>query len=107
MTITQQSDEFIDSLVSETPELTHHHYTAKQQATYLKQLKENLQSDQCIAGRLLRELFIYSPGCHRGISLGNLSGYSSSFCCLQNFLLYVISDCLNHNSLSFIAFKRH
>jgi hypothetical protein len=44
MTMTQQSDELIESLVSKIPELTLHHYTAR----YLKESKENLQSDQCI-----------------------------------------------------------
>jgi hypothetical protein len=48
MTVTQKSDEFIENFVSKMPELTHHHYTAKQQARYLKETKENLQSDQCI-----------------------------------------------------------
>jgi hypothetical protein len=46
MTVTQHSDKFIENFVSKMPELTHHHYTAKQQARYLKESKENLQSDQ-------------------------------------------------------------
>jgi hypothetical protein len=46
MTVIQQSDEeCIENLVSKILELTHHHYTAKQQASYLKGSKENLQSD--------------------------------------------------------------
>jgi hypothetical protein len=39
MTVTQQSDEFLENLLSKIPELTHHHYTAKQQARYLQQPK--------------------------------------------------------------------
>jgi hypothetical protein len=48
MTVAQQSDELIENLVCKIPELTHHHCTAKQQAKYMKESKENLQSDQCI-----------------------------------------------------------
>jgi hypothetical protein len=48
MTVTQESDKLIENLVSKIPELSHHYYTAKQQARYLKESKENLQSDQCI-----------------------------------------------------------
>jgi hypothetical protein len=48
MTVKQQSDELIKNLLSEITELTRHHYIAEQQARYLKESKENLQSDQCI-----------------------------------------------------------
>jgi hypothetical protein len=48
MNVTQQSDELAENLVSKILELTCHHYTAKQQARYLKESKENLQSGQCI-----------------------------------------------------------
>jgi hypothetical protein len=48
MTLTQQIDQFTENLVSEIPVLSCHHYTAKQQAGYSKQSKENLQSAQCI-----------------------------------------------------------
>jgi hypothetical protein len=48
MTVTQQSDRFIESLVSKVPELTHHHCTAKQQARYLKESTESLQSNEFI-----------------------------------------------------------
>jgi hypothetical protein len=47
-TVTQQSDEVIEKLLCKIPEPTHNHYTAKQQARYLKESIENLQSDQCI-----------------------------------------------------------
>jgi hypothetical protein len=47
-TVTQQSDELIENLVSKIPELTHHNYTARQRARYSEESKENLQSDQCI-----------------------------------------------------------
>jgi hypothetical protein len=43
MTVTQQSDEFNENLLSKIPELTRH-YTAKQQTRYLKQSEENVQS---------------------------------------------------------------
>jgi hypothetical protein len=32
MTVTQQSDKFIENLMSKVPNITHHHYTAKQKA---------------------------------------------------------------------------
>jgi hypothetical protein len=46
--VTHQSDKLIENLVSKILELTRHHFTAKQQTRYLKESKENLQSDQCI-----------------------------------------------------------
>jgi Zn-dependent oligopeptidase len=45
MTATQQADELTGNLVPKINELTYH-YTAKQQARYLKESKENLQSSQ-------------------------------------------------------------
>jgi hypothetical protein len=48
MTVTQQSDKFIENLVSKISELTHYHDTTKQQDTHFKESKENLQLDQCI-----------------------------------------------------------
>jgi hypothetical protein len=36
ITVTQQCDELIENLVPKIPELTCHHYTANQQARYLK-----------------------------------------------------------------------
>jgi nitrate/TMAO reductase-like tetraheme cytochrome c subunit len=47
-TLIQQSNKLLENLVSKIPELTCHHYTAKQQARYLKESEENLQSDQCV-----------------------------------------------------------
>jgi hypothetical protein len=47
ITVAQQFDELTENLVSKIPELTCHHYTAKQ-ARYLKESKENLQSHQRI-----------------------------------------------------------
>jgi hypothetical protein len=44
MNVPQQSDEFIENLVPKMPEMTHHHKIARQQAMYLKELKENLLS---------------------------------------------------------------
>jgi hypothetical protein len=58
MSVTQQSDEFIENLVSEMPELTYH-YTARQQARYMKESKENLLSEQCTILQTSQR-FIYS-----------------------------------------------
>jgi hypothetical protein len=58
MTLTHQSDKFIKSLVSKTPELTDHHYNAKQQARDLKHSKENLQSEPAVLAHHHRELAV-------------------------------------------------
>jgi hypothetical protein len=58
MTVRQQSDELIEN--PEKPELTCCHYTAKQQAIYLKQSKEAYNQIMHNFGRLLTELSIYT-----------------------------------------------
>jgi hypothetical protein len=80
MTVTQQSDKFIENLVSKMLELTRHHYTAKQQARYLKESKENLQSDQCIILADFSEIssFIFQDAI-MGFSQGKQPSNSSSF----------------------------
>jgi hypothetical protein len=79
--VTQQSEKFNENLVSKIPELTSHHCTAKQ-ARYLKQSKENLQSDRYIILAYLSENYslILQDAIH-GFT-GQKSGNSSSFCCL-------------------------
>jgi hypothetical protein len=73
------SDKFIENLVSKILGLTHHHYTAKQQARYLKEAKENLVRPVHNFGRLLRELLIYTPRCYTGFSSGKQPTNSLSF----------------------------
>jgi hypothetical protein len=68
VTVTQQSDELIENHVSKIPELIRHHYTAKQQARYLKRVKRNSAiRPMHNFGRFLRELFIYTPRCHKRV----------------------------------------
>jgi hypothetical protein len=80
MIVTQQADKFIENLVSKIPELTHHNYTAKQQARYLKESKENLQSDQCIILADFPENYLFIlQNAIKVFSLGKQSSNSSSF----------------------------
>lgn len=67
ITVIQHSDEFTENLVSKVPEPAHHHFTPKQQATYLKQRKKVRL--MCNFDRLLQEVFIFTPSCHTGFSL--------------------------------------
>jgi hypothetical protein len=69
MTITKQSDEFIENLVSKIPELTRH-YTAKEDQIFETVRRKRTISPLHNFGRLLRELFVYTPRCHTGFSLG-------------------------------------
>ena len=41
-------DDFLDNLVGKFGKLTKHHYVAKKQAEFFKQLKENLQFGECV-----------------------------------------------------------
>ena len=41
-------DDFIKNLVEKFGKLTKHHYVAKKQAEFFKQLKENLQFGECV-----------------------------------------------------------
>ena len=41
-------DDFIKNLVGKFGKLAKHHYVAKKQAEFFKQLKENLQFGECI-----------------------------------------------------------
>ena len=40
-------DDFIENLVGKFENLTEHHYVAKKQTRFFKQLKENLQFGEC------------------------------------------------------------
>jgi hypothetical protein len=83
MTVTQQSDEFIENLASKMPEMTCHHYTASQQARYLRESKENLLPDQCIVLADFSEnySFIFQDAI-KGFSLGTQLTNSLSLHCL-------------------------
>jgi hypothetical protein len=92
------------------PELNCHHYTAKQ-ARYLKQSKENLQSEQCIILADLSENYSFIlqdvvQGFHWFQATLHLSVVYIRDQHLQTLSFCVISDCLDKNTLSFHAFKR-
>jgi hypothetical protein len=100
--VTQQSDEFIENLSSEMPELTRHHYSAKQQARYLKESKENLQSDQCIILADFSENYsFFSKMPQRGSHWANNQAIRHPFLIyikdqhLQTLSFCVICDCLD------------
>ena len=42
------TDDFMENLVGKFGKLTKHHYVAKKQAEFFKQLKENLQFGECV-----------------------------------------------------------
>jgi hypothetical protein len=112
MTVTQQSDKLIENLVSKMPDLTRHHYTAKQQARYLKESYKNLQSHQCIILADFSENYSFilqdSTG---GFHWANIQAIFYPFIVhikdqhLQTLSFCVISDCLDQNTLSLHAFQ--
>jgi hypothetical protein len=62
-------------------------------------------------GRLLRELFIYTPRCCTGLSLGKQSSFHNVVVYIKDHHLQTLSFCvisgrLDHNTSSFYAFKR-
>jgi hypothetical protein len=112
MTATQQSDKLNENLVSKIPELTHH-YTAKQQARYLKLWKENQQSDKCIILADFTENYSYTlqddvQGFHCANNQAILHPFSVSIKDqhLQTLSFCIISDCLDQNTSSLYAFQR-
>jgi hypothetical protein len=102
MTVTQQSDELIENLVCMISEPTHHHFTAKQEARYLKQSKENLQSEQCIilADFSKNYSFIFQDAA-QGFHCANNQAIFHLFIVhikdqhLQTLSICVFSDCLD------------
>jgi hypothetical protein len=82
-TVAQQCGEVIENLVSKMPEITSYHYTARQQARYLKESKENLLSEQCIILADFSENYSFIlQDAIRGFSPGTESTISASFHCL-------------------------
>ena len=59
-TLTEDQNEFIDSLAEQVYRLTKHHFVAKLQSAYLSTLKENLLPSEVIptAAGFLRKLYI-------------------------------------------------
>ena len=64
------SQKFIELLTEKTDKLAVHHFIAKHQSSYLKDLKENLSDNDCIILlKFCRKLFIHSTRCSPEIPL--------------------------------------
>jgi hypothetical protein len=70
-TVVQQSDKFIENLLCKMPEMTRYHFTSRHKARYLEVKRKSAIRPVHNFGRLLRELFIYAPRCHKGILTGH------------------------------------
>ena len=113
--ITQQLPlgEFIELLVNKVDDLTVHHYIAKHQSAYLTELKEKIPTNECIVILDFAENYSFivqdaAQGFHWDNSQVTLHPFASyyqkedSMCKLS---LYVVSDCMRHNTVTVFAFQ--
>lgn len=105
-------EEYCDALVEKLNKLSVHHFIAKHQSAYLKNLKQNLAQDEAVILLDFAENYSF-------IVQNAIQGYhwDNSQCTLHPFAIYymkdgelvcasvcVVSDCLNHNTGTVHAF---
>lgn len=107
--------ELIEALIEKTDKLTTHHFIAKYQSKYLRDMKENLAVDECIVLLDFAENYSF-------LVQDAVQGYhwDNSSCTLHPFAVYmkksrddgtcettcrsicVISDCLKHDTVELL-----
>lgn len=113
--VVQSPEEYIEDLLEKLINLKKHHYIAKEQASYLKEKKENLTESECIVLADFAENYSFvvqdeSQGFHWTKAQSTVHPFviyfkdgdkvkSKSFC--------VISDYLKHDTVSVHAFQKH
>ena len=80
--VSEEFEMFIDSLCSKVHQLTHHHFIAKCQSAYLKELKTSLNDEELIILADFSENYSYGSGCSSGISLGQGPVHLTPLCCI-------------------------
>lgn len=113
--VVQNTEDFIETLLDKLVVLKKHHYTAKAQALFLKEQKENLKDTECIVLADFAENYSFvvqdeSQGFH----------WTKSQATLHPFVVYfkengkvipkslcVISDYLEHNTVVVHTFQKH
>jgi hypothetical protein len=72
MTLTQQSIRFIENPVSKIPELNRYNILCQTAGQIFERVKrKSAIRPMHNFGRVLRELFIYTPRCHKGVLTGH------------------------------------
>ena len=93
-------DNFIENLVGKFGKLTEHHYVAKKQVEFFKQLKENIQFEECVVMLDFAENYSFlvqdaAQGFH----------WNNSWATIQPFVIYYVdgSGKLAHKSYVYIS----
>lgn len=118
VTITQQVEDFIGNLASKTVDLTRHHFTAKAQNTYLKDLKQAIKADECILIGDFAENYSFivqdaAQGFHWENTQATLHPFVAYYrsSAQDNSLLHtsmcIISDSRKHTTAAVYTYQKH
>ena len=115
ITIKEQVDDFISNLANKIVSLTRHHFTAKAQSTYLKELKQTLKLDECILIGDFAEnySFIVQDAAHWENTQATLHPFVAYFHSsvqdnnLQHTSMCIISDSRKHTTAAVHTYQRH
>lgn len=113
-TLVKSVDDFVDLLVSKLVNLTKHHFIAKSQSQYLKQIKADLDDESCIILADFAENYTCilqdaAQGFHWHNIQVTLHPFVIYYKCnteLKCKSICFISDCLNHNTTTFFSFQK-
>lgn len=115
VTLVKTTDEFINELKQNLIALKSHHFIAKKQSEYLKTLKETLKNNiECIALVDFSENYTFVVQdevqsfhwTNDQATLHPFVIYYKENGSIKTETLCVISDCLNHNTISFYSFQK-
>lgn len=113
-TVIKTSDEFVDDFCRNIKTLLPHSFVAKQQASYLKELKETLQHGEFITVCDYAENYAFvvqsaAPGFHwinNQATIYPVVVYYKDGEILTHKSLVIISDCMEHDSIGVYTFSK-
>lgn len=114
-TLTKSTGDFIDSLFDSLPKLIKHSFIATKQSAYLRHLKENIPSNECIVLCDFAENYSFvlqdeAQGFHWNNAQSTIHPFVIYFKegdTLQHLSLVIISDCMAHDTVAVHLFQRH
>ena len=80
-TITESTEEFVDTFIEKLQVLSRHDFIAKEQSNYLKDRKTALKEGEVLV--LGDFSHIHYTGCHTGIPLDKYTSYPTPICLLH------------------------
>lgn len=115
-TLTKSTDDFVDLLVDKLVVLTKHHFTAKSQSQYLKQIKNNIDKNSClIIADFAENYTCIVQDAAQGFHWHNIQVTLHPFVVyyfdvsedvLKSKSFCFISDCLKHDTTAFFTFQK-